>query len=81
MGHCNVMFQWHLEQGVYPVLGHVDLAAVHELDEEDGVLEGGVLQADDELALARVEVGAGGRERQEEVLEIRRASGEHHLKS
>ena len=63
------------------MLGNVDLAAVHELDEEDGVLEGGVLQADDELALARVEVGAGGRERQEEVLEIRGAGGEHHLKS
>ena len=66
-----------LEQGVDPVLRHVDLAAVHELDEQDGVLERGVLQADDELAGVVVAAatgggggGEGGPERQEEVLEI-----------
>ena len=68
-----------------PVLRHVDLPAVHELDEQDGVFERSVFQADDELA--RVEVGAdaaaaaGGGERQEEVLEVRRTRREHHLKS
>ena len=67
-----------------PVLRHVDLPAVHELHEQDGVFERSVFQADDELA--RVEVGAdaaaaGGGERQEEVLEVRRTRREHHLKS
>ena len=74
-----------LEQRVNPILRHVDLAAVHELDEQDGVFERGVLQADDELArvevgIAATAAGAGGGERQEEVLEVGRARGEHHLK-
>ena len=63
------------------VLRDVDLSLVHELDEEEGVLEGRVLQAHHELQMvevARVCIGIGG-EGEEQVLEVGRARREHHL--
>ena len=68
-------------------LGHVNLAPVHELDEEEGVLERSVLEADDELATVAdsgrvVEVGAaatGAVKGEKEILKVGRAGGEHHL--